>query len=271
VALAVALPFVWMLSLAFKSPTEVFSYPPRLIPEQPTLENFRFVWSSTNIPAAMVNSLIVAGATVAANCLSATAAGYALARIDFRGARVLMVVVLGSAMVPAIVQLIPLFLLATNFPLAGGNNILGNGGTGVLNTHLGLVLPLLVQPLNIYLARQFFLDMSPELADAARVDGASELRIFWQIYLPLARPIVAAIAILSFTGAWEDFLWPLVIISSPDMQTLPLALASFAGGGVVQYGPLMASTFVAIIPVLVIFAAGQKHFVHGLASGGVKG
>ncbi|TDE14264.1 carbohydrate ABC transporter permease [Jiangella asiatica] len=270
-ALLVAAPFVWMLSLAFKPPTEVFGYPPALLPDAPTLENFRFVWDSTNIPVAMANSLVVATSTVLANCLAATAAGYALARIDFRGARVLFVVVLASAMVPAVVQLIPLFLITRGFPLAGGNDLLGHGGTGLLDTHAGLLLPLLVQPLNIYLARQYFLDLSPELADAARVDGAGELRIFWRIYLPLARPIVATIAVLSFTGAWEDFLWPLVVVSSPDMQTLPLALSSFAGSGATQYGPLMASTIVAIVPVVVIFIAGQRHFVQGLGSGGVKG
>ncbi|MFF3666213.1 carbohydrate ABC transporter permease [Microtetraspora malaysiensis] len=270
-ALLVAMPFVWMVSLAFKPKTEVFGYPPRLLPEQPTLDNFSYVWNSTNIPAAMTNSLIVAALTVAGNCVAATAAGYALARIDFRGSRLLFTAVLGSAMVPSIVQLIPLFLIVKGFPLAGGNDLFGQGGTGLLDSHAGLVLPILVQPLNIYLARQYFLDMPQELADAGRLDGAGELRIFWQIYLPLARPIVATIAILSFTGAWEDFLWPLVAVSSPEMQTLPLALSSFAGSGVTQYGPLMAGTFLAIVPVLVIFIAGQRHFVQGLGSGGIKG
>ncbi|MFU8852029.1 carbohydrate ABC transporter permease [Micromonospora sp. SL1-18] len=267
----VATPFLWMMSLAVTSKTEAFRYPPKLLPEHPTLENFSYVWSSTDIPVAMANSLIVSALTVAVNCIAAASAGYALARVDFRGSRLLLTVVLGSAMVPAIVQLIPLFLITRHFPLTGGNDILGQGGTGLLDTHAGLVLPLLVQPLSIYLTRQYFLDMSPELSDAGRVDGAGELRIFWQIYLPLARPIVATIAILSFTGAWEDFLWPLVIVSSPDMQTLPLALSSFAASGAPQYGPLMASTFVAIVPVLVIFIAGQRHFVQGLGSGAVKG
>jgi multiple sugar transport system permease protein len=270
-SLVVVTPFIWMLSLAFKPPTEVFGYPPRLLPDQATLENFVHVWESTNIPVALANSLIVSTLTVLLNCLVATAAGYAFARIDFGGSRLLFTLVLGSAMVPAVVQLIPLFLLTRHFPLAGGNDLLGQGGTGLLNSHVGLLLPLIVQPLNIFLARQYFLDMPDELADSARVDGAGELRIFWQIYLPLAKPIVATIAILSFTGAWEDFLWPLVVVSSPDMQTLPLALSSFAASGVVQYGPLMASTVIAIVPVLLVFLAGQRHFVQGLGSGGVKG
>ncbi|WP_055479854.1 carbohydrate ABC transporter permease [Sphaerimonospora mesophila] len=271
ITILVAMPFIWMVSLAVKPKTEVFGYPPRLLPAQPTLDNFSYVWNSTNIPVAMTNSLIVAALTVAGNCVAATAAGYALARIDFRGSRLLFTAVLGSAMVPAVVQLIPLFLIVKGFPLAGGNDLFGQGGSGLLDSYAGLVLPMLVQPLNIYLARQYFLDMSPELADAGRLDGAGELRIFWQIYLPLARPIVATIAILSFTGAWEDFLWPLVAVSSPQMQTLPLALSSFAGSGVIQYGPLMAGTIIAIVPVIVIFIVGQRHFVQGLGSGGVKG
>ncbi|MDR1513068.1 MAG: carbohydrate ABC transporter permease, partial [Propionibacteriaceae bacterium] len=141
-------------------------------------------------------------------------------------------------MVPAVVQLIPMFLLTMHAPLAGGNDVLGRGGTGLLDTRFGLVLPLLIAPLNVYLARQAFLGMPEELADAARIDGASELRIFARVFLPLARPIVATIAILSFTGAWEDFLWPLVIVSSPQLQTLPLVLSSFKGSGaVVNFGP----------------------------------
>jgi multiple sugar transport system permease protein len=271
VVFVISTPFLWMLSLAFKGPTEVFTYPPRLIPGQPTLDNFRYVWESTNIPGAMLNSLVVAAVVVTGNCLLASSAGYALARIPFRGSAVLFTVILGTAMVPAVVQLIPLFLMARGVPLAGGNNLFGQGGTGVLNSYAGLIMPLIVQPLNIYLARQYFLDLSPDFGDAARVDGASELRIFWSIYLPLARPIVATIAILSFTGSWEDFLWPLVTVSSPSMQTLPLALNAFASTSSTQYGPLMASTFLTMIPVLLIFALGQRHFTQGLASGGVKG
>lgn len=271
VALLIAMPFIWMLSLSFKPATEVFSYPPRLLPAEPTLENFEYVWNFTNIPVAMVNSLIVTTVAVIGNCVAAAAAGYALARITFRGSSFLFTAILGTAMVPAVVQLIPLFLLTQGVPLAGGNDIFGDGGTGLLNTRTGLVLPMLVQPLNIYLARQYFLSLSGEFGDAARVDGAGELRIFWQVYMPLARPIIATIAILSFTGAWEDFLWPLVIISSPNMQTLPLALSAFAGSGVTQYGPLMASTLIATVPVLIIFALGQRHFAQGLSAGGVKG
>ncbi|GAA1504023.1 multiple sugar transport system permease protein [Agromyces terreus] len=265
------IPFMWMISIAFKGPTETYSYPPKLIPESPTWENFVQVWTVSNLSVGMVNSLIVAVLAVAGNCIGAVAAGYAFAKIDFRGSKLLFLLVLATAMVPAVVQLIPLFLLVQDVPLVGGNDVIGQGGTGLLNTHLGLALPLLIQPLNIYLARQYFLDMPDEIADAGRIDGASEFRIFWNLYLPLAKPIVATIAILSFTGAWEDFLWPLVSTSSSSMQTLPLVLSSFTSSGAVQYGPMMASAIVASLPVVVLFLLTQRHFVNGLSAGGVKG
>jgi multiple sugar transport system permease protein len=271
VAALVGLPFFWLISLAFRNPTEIFTYPPRLLPQHPTLDNFRYVWETTNIPVALTNSLTVGVLTVLSNVIVAVAAGYAFARLDFRGSRTMFVAVLGAAMVPAVVQMIPLFLLVQRWPLAGGNDLLGAGGSGLLNTYAGLALPLLVQPLNIFLARQYFLGLPEEMAEAGRLDGASELRIFASIYLPIARPILATIAVLSFTGAWEDFLWPLVVVASPDMQTVPLALSTYSASGVVQYGPLMAATILATLPVLAVFVAGQRHFVQGLAAGGVKG
>lgn len=267
----VSVPFWWLLTIAIKPDTDVFSFPPSWWPSNPTFDNFRYVWETTNLPSAMANSMIVGGLTVAGNVIGATAAGYAFARLRFAGSRLVFTAILGAAMVPAVVQLIPLYLVTQHFPLAGGNNLLGEGGTGLLNTHAGLVLPLLVQPLNIYLARQYFLGLPEEMAEAARIDGATETRIFRSIYLPLARPIVATIAVLAFTGAWEDFLWPLVLVSSPDMRTLPLELSQYAASGVIQYGPLMAATVIATTPVILVFLAGQRHFVRGLAAGGVKG
>jgi len=207
---------------------------------------------------------------VIGNCILATAAGYALAHLSFRGSGTVFILILVIAMVPVVVHLIPLFLVTRGVPLAGGNDIFGQGGTGLLDSYAGLVLPMLVQPLNIYLARQYFMGISREFGDSARIDGTSEIGIFFRIYMPIAKPIVATIAILSFTGAWEDFLWPLVIISSPEKQTLPLALDSFASSSSTQYGPMMASAFLVIIPVLLVFVLGQRHFRHGLSAGGVK-
>lgn len=272
ISLIVLMPFLWMISLSLKGAAEANSWPPRLIPDNPTMENFFYVWEKTNLPLAFANSTIVSVVAVLTNVVFAVAAGYAIARLPLRGKTFLFAVMIGCAMVPAVVQLIPMFLLTQHVPLAGGNDIVGAGGTGLLNTRMGLLLPLLIAPLNVYLARQAFLDLPDELSDAARIDGAGELRIFAQVFVPLARPIIATIAILTFTGAWEDFLWPLVIVSSPDLQTLPLMLSSFKGAGqVIRYGPMMASAIVATIPIVIVFSVGQRSFVQGLASGGVKG
>lgn len=271
VTFVVALPFVWMLSLAFKPPEEVFAYPPELLPRNPTLENFRHVLGSTNLPTAFVNSVVVSGVTTLTSIAGATIAGYAFARLEFPGRDLLFYGLISAAMVPVVVQVIPLFLIAQSVPLAGGNDLLGQGGTGLLDTRVGVMLPHIVHPLMVFLARQYFLDMPGDLAESARVDGASEFRIFFSVYLPLARPIVATIAVLAFVGAWEDFLWPLVIVSSPGVETLPLLLDRFVGSGIVQYGPLMAATVLAILPVLVFFALNQRHFMSGLTSGSVKG
>nr|WP_231747424.1 carbohydrate ABC transporter permease [Auraticoccus cholistanensis] len=219
----------------------------------------------------MLNSLVVTAVPVLTNCVAAVAAGYAFALLPFRGSTALFYLLLSTAAIPTSVTLIPLFLMAKGFPLAGGNDLAGYGGTGLLDSLPGLMLPHLVMTMNIFLARQYFSTANAELAEAARVDGAGEWRIFRSIYLPLSRPIVAVIAIFTFTGVWDDFLWPLVITQSPEVQTVQLALAQFLASGTVRYGTLMAGAVLATLPVLVIFLANQRHFVSGLADGSVKG
>ena len=271
VTLIVSLPFIWMISLAFSPPEDVFSYPPQLLPTEPTLDNFTSVLTSTNLPVSFLNSMAVSGLVTLTSISGAVVAGYAFARLQFPGRDLLFFVLIASAMVPVVVQLIPLFLLTQSFPLFGGNDLLGRGGTGLIDTRIGLALPHMIHPLTVFLARQYFMDMPGELAEAGRVDGASEARIFFSIYLPLARPIIATIAVLAFVGAWEDFLWPLVVVTSTATETLPLTLSRFASSGAIQFGPLMAATFLATLPVLTFFALNQRHFMQGLTSGGVKG
>jgi multiple sugar transport system permease protein len=198
-------------------------------------------------------------------------AGYAFAMLPFPGSRALFYTLVATAAIPISVTLIPLFLMARGIPLMGGNDILGQGGSGLLDTLAGVILPYVVMPMNIFLARQFFSSAPLELGEAARVDGASELRIFFSVYLPLAKPLVAVVAIFSFTGVWDDFLWPLVVTSSEEVQTVQLALARFLGSGNVQYGPLMAGTVIATVPVLIVFLFNQRSFISGLADGSVKG
>jgi ABC-type sugar transport system, permease component len=274
VAVLVMLPFIWVISLALKGSNEAFAYPPNIIPQAPTLQNFVTVLSNEILPGAFLNSAVVSATSVITNVTIATLAGYAFARLRFPGSEAAFLVLIASTMVPGAVTLVPLFLMTKGFPLLGGNDLVGQGGTGLLDTVPGLLLPHIVGALNIFLARQFFLDQPEELAEAARIDGASEFMIFARVYLPLSLPMIATISIFAFTGTWEDFLWPLVITASPENYTIQVALSAFAGiggGGIIDWGPLMAATVLATLPLLLVFLAFQRYFVAGLASGSVKG
>ncbi len=268
--LLVLTPFAWMVSLSF-TPNEVAFGGVALIPENPTLDNYSTAIVDANIGRALWNSALVAVAVVVANCVIAILAGYAFAMLKFPGAGAVFIALIATTAIPVSVTLIPLFLMTKGIPLAGGNDLLGQGGTGLLNTVAGLTLPHLVMPMNIFLSRQYFLGASPELAEAARLDGAGEWAIFSKIYLPLARPLVAVIAIFAFTGVWDDFLWPLVSTTSESVQTVQLALARFLSSGNIQYGPLMAGVVLATLPVLVVFLFNQRHFISGLTDGSLKG
>ncbi|GAA3971987.1 carbohydrate ABC transporter permease [Actinomadura viridis] len=269
--LLVLVPFWWMASIAFKPESEVFTREPRLLPGQPTLDNFATALDAGNLDRALTNSLVVALVVVAANIAFALPAGYAFAKLPFRGSDAIFMVIVSTTMVPVAVTLIPMFLIAKGIPLAGGNDLLGRGGSGLLDSLGGLTLPHLIGPLNVFLARQYFVGLADELGEAARVDGASEFTLFWRIYLPLARPLVATVAVFSFTAVWDDFLWPLVVTSSPETQTVQLALSKFLTGGNVAYGPAMAGSVLVLLPILAVFVLNQRSFVAGLSEGGVKG
>jgi multiple sugar transport system permease protein len=266
----VLVPFLWMVSLAF-TPEEAAFGTARLVPADPTIDNIVRAQSGGGRGRAFLNSLIVTLVAVGTNCVLAIAAGYAFALLPFRGSTAIFYTLVSTVAIPVSVTLIPLFLMAKTFPLTGGNDLFGQGGTGLLDSLGGVVLPYLIMPMNIFLAKQFFSAFDLDMAEAARIDGAGELRVFRQIYLPLARPLVAVVAIFTFTGVWDDFLWPLVVTSSQDMQTVQLALTRFLGSGNVQYGALMAAAVLVTLPVLVVFLFNQRHFISGLTEGSVKG
>lgn len=270
VTAAVLMPFVWMVSLAFTPEGEMVAGA-NLIPENPTLENFSVAFTAANLDRAFVNSTIVTLVAVATNCIVPVLAGYAFAHLPFRGSKALFYVLLSTAAIPVSVTLIPLFLMAKNFPLAGGNDILGDGGSGLLDTVGGLMLPYLVGTMNIFLSRQYFAGMDRDFAEAARIDGAGELRIFARVYLPMAKPLIALVAVFSFTGVWDDFLWPLVVSASERSVTVQLAITTFASTGNVKYGALMAATILVSVPVMVVFLMNQRGFISGLSEGGIKG
>jgi multiple sugar transport system permease protein len=250
-------PFLWMLLGSFKTTAEIRQVPPTWFPVNPTMQNYTDLVSKEAFPRYFFNSTVVASAITLGNLLFCSMLGYALAKLTFPGKRVLFVLVLGMLMVPGIVTLTPLFVLITNLHIS--------------NTHAALILPFLAGPFGVFLMRQFISDLPDELIDAARVDGASEYYIFSRIILPLSGPALATLAILTFLGSWNNFLWPLVVAQTQDMYTLPVAIALFATGqNQTNFGLLMAGSVIVIVPVLLVFLALQRYFTQGIAMTGFK-
>lgn len=250
-------PFVWMLLSSFKGEGEVRRTPPTWLPTNPTLANYRELFERLDFPLYFTNSVAVAVLVTVGNLLICSATGYALAKLRFLGRRALFVLVLGNLMVPPMATFVPQFVLVSNL--------------GLVNTYAGLVLPNLALAVNVFLMRQFILSIPDDLLESARVDGAGEWRIYWRIVLPLTRPALATVGILTFLGSWNNFLWPLVVATTEDKYTLPVALALYSvGQNQTRYGLLLAGSVTIILPILVIFAVLQRHFVRGIATTGLK-
>ncbi|NMR20692.1 carbohydrate ABC transporter permease [Cellulomonas fimi] len=250
-------PFVWMAFSSVKTEGEIRRVPPTWWPETFTLENFQELFQRLDFPQYFFNSTLVAVVVTVGNLVFCSMLGYVLAKADFAGKNLLFRIVLGTLMIPGMVTLIPLFVLIANM--------------GLVNTYWGLFLPFLAAPFGVFLMRQFFLAIPDELIDAARVDGASESRIFVQIVIPLAKPALATLGIITFLGSWNNFLWPLVVATSEDKYTLPVVLALYSTGqNQINYGLLLAGAVVVVVPVLVVFFFLQRFFVQGVALTGIK-
>jgi multiple sugar transport system permease protein len=198
-------------------------------------------------------------------------AAYVFAKRRFPGRDAIFLVFLATMMIPGQVTLIPNYLVLKHIPLFGGNDISGQGGHGWLDSYYGLILPGAVSAFGIFLLRQFMLSIPDELLDAARIDGASEFAIYWRIILPLSGPALAASAIFTFTAAWEDFFWPLIIISSEDKYTAPLGLALFVVKNRTAWDVLMAGSVIATLPMIIVFMVFQRKFIQGISMSGLKG
>jgi len=259
-AVVVLMPFLWMLSASLKPAGEVLAYPPKLVPSNPTLENYAYVFTETRFLTFVRNSLIVALFTIGGHVISGTLVAYGFARFRFPGRNVLFMVVLGTMMIPFHAYMIPRFWIMKQL--------------GVLDTLAAVFLPYLFGgPLYIFLFRQFFMSIPRELDDAARIDGCNSLQVFWWVLFPLARPAVATVAVLEFIASWNSFLEPLIYLNSQDNYTVALGLSLFRSGfgGTVLWGPLMAATTLAVIPLLVVFFFAQRHIIGGITGSGLKG
>ncbi|MCM6762964.1 carbohydrate ABC transporter permease [Rathayibacter sp. ZW T2_19] len=262
VVLAVALivtltPFVWMFLGAFKTNAELLQRPITWWPEDATLDNLVAWFTRLDIGRFFVNSTVVALFTVLGNLLFCSMVGYVLAKIDFAGKKVIFALVMITLMVPGIVTFIPLFVVVSKL--------------GLISTYAALILPFLAGPMGVFLMRQFIMGIPDALLEAARIDGAGEVRIFTRIVLPLCGPALATLAILTFLGSWNNFLWPLVAAQSEDMYTLPVALSLYSTGqNATNYGILLAGSVLVLTPILLLFVALQRYFIQGIAAVGIK-
>ncbi len=270
-AVTMVLPFLWMLSTSVKPEKEIFRFPPVWIPSEWMWSNYARAMEAAPFGRYFINTIIFAVAITLSNLLFCSMAAYAFARLRFRGRNVLFILVLGTMMVPAQVTMVPVFVMLKHWPLMGGNDLLGSGGHGLLNTFSGLVMPGAVGAFGIFLLRQFFMTLPRDLEDAARIDGCSEVGIYWRIILPLSRPALATLGIFTFTAAWNEFLWPLLIMSKDSMKTLQVGVQVFQTQYTTSWDLLMAATVVITMPVLIIFLAGQRYFTRGIALSGMKG
>ena len=257
-AVVMLLPFLYMLGTSFKPHAFVLELPPRLIPAEPTIANYSRALTTNHFGRYFLNSALVATTSTAVTVVLSAMLAYAFARWDFPGRSALFYAMLGTMMVPALVLIIPQFVLAKNLHL--------------LNSLWGLVVVYSAgTAFNMFLLRGFFEEIPQELFDSALIDGAGPFATFWRVALPLARPALAAVAIFSFLGAWDEFTWALTAISDEKLYTLPIALRLFQQQHGTEWGLVFAASTIAVLPTIVVFVIFQRHFIKGVMSGAVKG
>ncbi len=256
-ALTMLAPFLWMLSTSLMNELEVYRFPPALLPSSWKWSNFTEALTLQPFGRFLVNTLIVACASVIGQLLFCSMAAYAFARLRFVGRDRLFSLYLATMMIPAIVTIIPAFLIIAKF--------------GWMNTYWALFAPTVSSAWGIFLLRQFFLTIPRELEDAARVDGASEFAIFWKIIIPLSKPALATLAIFAFMGSWKDFLWPLIVTNRTDMRTVEVGIAMFSSMYQTDWPHQMAAAVMVMIPIVLVFIFAQKYFVRGITLTGIKG
>jgi len=255
-ALVAMAPLLWMVSASFMPTGEATAVPLRWLPSAPTLEHYRTLFTRMALGRQVVNSVIVATLTTVLAVLVNGAAGYAFAKLRFRGRDRLLRLMLLALVVPGQIGMLPLFLLVR--------------ALGLVNTLAGVVIPGLASIFGIFLVRQYALSIPDSILDAARVDGAGEIGIFRRVALPLIAPILATLAVFTFLGAWNDFLWPLVVLADETRYTLPVGLASLAGEHVQDTELMMAGAVVTVAPAVLLFVALQRYYLAGIMGGGVK-
>jgi putative chitobiose transport system permease protein len=258
IAIAMLLPLLWLVSTAFKSPSEnLFQFPPQFFPQAPTFANFTKVWQTNPFGRYFFNSTLISVITVTLNLILCSLAAYPLARLNFKGREILFSLIVSTILIPFQVVMIPLYIFTVKL--------------GLTNSYIGAIFPSIASAFGIFLMRQAFQTVPKELEEAARIDGCTELGIWWHIMIPSVRPALVTLAIFVFIGSWSDFLWPLLILDRPEFYTLPLGVADLAGSSGVEWRLIAAGSVISIVPVILFFMAAQKYIVPSETGSGVKG
>ncbi len=250
-------PLLWMLSVSLMPRGEASQFPPPFLPSQPTLEGYRDLFATAGLGRNFANSLLVSAAITALSLLLNTMAGYAFAKLRFAGRERMFQLLLAALVVPAQVAMLPLFLMMKQL--------------GLVNSYWGVLVPGMASVFGIFLVRQYARSIPDALIEAARIDGAGELRIFFRIVLPLLKPVLVTLATFTFMGAWNDFMWPLIVLTDQQHYTLPVALAALSREHIMEVELMMAGAVVTVLPVLLLFLLLQRYYIQGLLLGSVKG
>ncbi len=259
IVIIMVLPFAWMLSTSLKSQEYILRTPPQLIPDPVSFDSYTELAQRIDLPRIFFNSLVVAGLGTIGQITIAAMAAFAFARIEWRGRNTVFVLYLATMMIPGVVLVLPQFILVRSL--------------GWMNTYAALIVPGLFSAFGTFLLRQAFLTLPKDFEEAAFVDGASYWTIFWRIVMPLSKPALATLAIFSFMGWWNAYLWPLFVARQEAVMTLPVALAALQGGprALTEWNIVMAGSVVAVLPILLVYLVAQRWFVRGVVSSGIKG
>jgi multiple sugar transport system permease protein len=250
------LPLVWMVSVSLMSPGEASTFPPPLVPSRVTFASYGELFARGGMGRSLINSVVLTTGVTLASLLFNVAAGYAFAKLRFAGRDRMFRLLLGALVIPAQVAMVPLFLLLKSL--------------GLVNSYGGVIVPALASIFGIFLVRQYALSVPDDLLEAARIDGASEFRIFRSVVVPLLRPIIVTLAVFTSLGTWNDFMWPLIVLTDSELYTLPVALASLSREHVQDTELMMAGAVLTTLPVLLVFLLLQRYYIQGLMLGGVK-
>ncbi len=256
IAFTVIMPIIWLFVSSFKTDIGVIAFPPSFFPKEWTIAQYQYVTKSIPIFSMLKSTVFFAGGVTVLSVLFDSMAGYAFARMNFKGSKLIFSIILLTMMVPFQIIMTPLYIEIYKFRL--------------LDTYAGLILPRATSAFGIYMMKSFFQGLPKSIEESGRMDGMGELRIYWSLMLPLCKPAIVSLAIFHFMNNWNDLLYPLMLTSSPDKRTLSAGLAVLVGNKVIKYGPTLAATMISLAPLLILYIFCQKYFVEGIATSGVK-